>query len=176
MKIRIVGACGSGKSTLARALSRKYDIASHELDNLIWDRSAVNLRYPEKVRDQALQAIVSSKAWIIEGAQLEAWTSPSILEADLVLVLHPHVLVRDYRIVRRFVLSRTGLQAWNYKQSFSNLCKMIVKWNHQYPVQDVIEMTSRYGKNAVIVTNTRQAITKIERTYKLVAGECYIFE
>ncbi|MBB6022312.1 adenylate kinase family enzyme [Paenibacillus sp. JGP012] len=171
MKIRIIGACGSGKSTLARTLSRKYGITCHELDNLIWDRNAVNLRYPEKVRDQALQAIVSSEAWIIEGAQLEAWTSPSILEADLVLMLHPHVMVRDYRIVRRFVLSRTGLQAWNYKQTFSNLCKMIVKWNHQYPVQDVIEMTSRYGKKAIMITNTKQAIEEIESTYKPASGK-----
>ncbi|WP_434751536.1 shikimate kinase [Paenibacillus amylolyticus] len=167
MKIRIIGACGSGKSTLARELSQKYNIAFYEMDNLIWDRSAENRRYPEEVRDSSLQCIVSSDAWIIEGAQLKPWTSPSILEADLIFVLHPHVLVRDYRIIKRFVLSRTGLQAWNYKQSFSNLCKMMVEWNHQYHVQDVIEKTSKHGKDVVVIKNKKQAVEKINSMYKL---------
>ncbi|WP_145330081.1 shikimate kinase [Paenibacillus xylanexedens] len=167
MKIRIIGACGSGKSTLARELSRKYNIAFYEMDNLIWDRSAENRRYPDEVRDSSLQAIVGSDAWIIEGAQLKPWTSSSILEADLIFVLHPHVLVRDYRIIKRFLLSRTGLQTWNYRQSFSNLCKMIVEWNHQYDVQDVIEMTSKHGKDVVVITNEKQAVEKINTTINL---------
>ncbi|WP_261764528.1 AAA family ATPase [Paenibacillus xylanexedens] len=80
MKIRIIGACGSGKSTLARELSRKYNIAFYEMDNLIWDRSAENRRYPDEVRDSSLQAIVGSDAWIIEGAQLKPWTSSLFLK------------------------------------------------------------------------------------------------
>ncbi|CAI6037075.1 hypothetical protein PAECIP112173_00861 [Paenibacillus sp. JJ-100] len=167
MKIRIVGACGSGKSTLAQELSRKYDIAFYELDNLIWDRSAENMRYPEEARDKSLQKILDSDAWIIEGAQHKPWTFPSILEADLILILHPHVLVRDYRIIRRFVLSRVGLQAWNYRQSFGNLCKMIVEWNHQYSVQNVIELTNEHGKDAVIITNIKQAVEKIDERIHL---------
>lgn len=137
------------------------------MDNLIWDRSAENRRYPDEVRDSSLQAIVGSDAWIIEGAQLKLWTSSSILEADLIFVLHPHVLVRDYRIIKRFLLSRTGLQTWNYRQSFSNLCKMIVEWNHQYDVQDVIEMTSKHGKDVVVITNEKQAVEKINTTINL---------
>ena len=162
MRIRIIGACGSGKSTLAQELSRKYDISFYELDNLIWDRSAENVRYPEEVRDISLLNILDSNAWIIEGAQHKPWTFPSILEADLILILHPHVLVRDYRIIKRFVLSRIGLQSWNYRQSFRNLCKMIVEWNHQYSVQNVIELTNKHGKDAVTITNIKQAVEKID--------------
>ncbi|OMF08040.1 hypothetical protein BK129_09705 [Paenibacillus amylolyticus] len=110
MRIRIIGSCGSGKSTLAKELSDKYGIPSYELDNLIWDRSAENLRYPESVRDDSIQSIISSEAWIIEGVQCKDWTIKSIQEADLIFVLAPNVFIRDYRIIKRFVLSRMGLQ------------------------------------------------------------------
>lgn len=50
MKIRIIGSCGSGKSTLARELSKRYDIPYYEIDNMIWDRSSDNRKYPEEVK------------------------------------------------------------------------------------------------------------------------------
>lgn len=43
---------------------------------------------------------------------------------------------------------------------------MIVEWNHQYDVQDVIEMTSKHGKDVVVITNEKQAVEKINSTYK----------
>ncbi|WP_145318473.1 hypothetical protein [Paenibacillus xylanexedens] len=162
MRIRIIGSCGSGKSTLAKELSGKYGIPFYELDNLIWDRSAENLRYPESVRDDSIQSIVSSDAWIIEGVQYKDWTLKSIQEADLIFVLNPNVFIRDYRIIKRFVLSRVGLRPWNYKQSFKNLCQMIVKWNHQYNIVAAIDVINENSKTAMITKNKRQVIQLIE--------------
>ncbi|WP_433752997.1 hypothetical protein [Paenibacillus amylolyticus] len=167
MRIRIIGSCGSGKSTLAKELSDQYGIPCYELDNLIWDRSAENLRYPETVRDESVQSIVSSEAWIIEGAQCKDWTLKSIQEADLIFVLAPNVFVRDYRIIKRFVLSRMGLQPWNYKQSFKNLGKMIVKWNHQYNIEEVICTINENRKTATITKNKKQVIQLIEHHLKV---------
>lgn len=171
MRIRIIGSCGSGKSTLAKELSDKYGIHSYELDNLIWDRSAENLRYPESVRDELVQSIVSSEAWIIEGVQCKDWTIKSIQEADLIFVLAPNVFIRDYRIIKRFVLSRMGLQPWNYKQSFKNLCKMIVKWNHQYNIEEVIRTINKNHKTATITKNKKQVIQLIEHHLEVVVSE-----
>ncbi|MEK4526206.1 MULTISPECIES: hypothetical protein [Paenibacillus] len=171
MRIRIIGSCGSGKSTLAQELSDQYGVPSYELDNLIWDRSAENLRYPEHVRDETLQSIVSSETWIIEGVQCKDWTIKSIQEADLIFVLAPNVFIRDYRIIKRFVLSRMGLQPWNYKQSFKNLCKMIVKWNHQYNIKEVICTINKNHKTATITKNKKQAIQLIEHHLEVVVSE-----
>ncbi|MEK4273672.1 MULTISPECIES: hypothetical protein [unclassified Paenibacillus] len=171
MRIRIIGSCGSGKSTLAKELSDKYGIPSYELDNLIWDRSADDLRYPESVRDESIQSIVCSEAWIIEGVQCKDWTIKSIQEADLIFVLDPNVFIRDYRIIKRFVLSRMGLQPWNYKQSFKNLCKMIVKWNHQYNIEEVICTINQNSKTATITKNKKQVIQLIEHHWEVVVSE-----
>ncbi|WFR61684.1 hypothetical protein P9222_25340 [Paenibacillus amylolyticus] len=171
MRIRIIGSCGSGKSTLAKELSDQYGIPSYELDNLIWDRSAENLRYPESVRDESVQSIVSSEAWIIEGAQCKDWTLKSIQEADLIFILAPNVFIRDYRIIKRFVLSRMGLQPWNYKQSFKNLGKMIVKWNHQYNIEEVRCTVNENRKTAIITKNKKQVIQLIERHLQEVVSE-----
>ncbi|MCP1183759.1 hypothetical protein [Paenibacillus sp. 1781tsa1] len=171
MRIRIIGSCGSGKSTLAKGLSDKYGIPSYELDNLIWDRSAENLRYPEHVRDDSMQAIARSEAWIMEGVQYKDWTLPSIQEADLIFVLNPNVFIRDYRIIKRFVLSRMGLRPWNYKQSFKDLCKMIVKWNHQYNIGAAIDVINENNKTAMITKNKKQVIQLIEHHLEVILGE-----
>jgi adenylate kinase family enzyme len=162
MKIRIIGPCGSGKSTLARKLSERYKIPYFEIDNIIWDRSAENLKYPEEVRDATLKSILNSDSWIIEGAQYKDWTLESIKKAELVLVLNPNVYIRDYRIIKRFILSRTGIRPWNYKQSFGNLCKMIVGWNHQYDIDKVIKIIEEFGKEAHIVKKETEVIKRIE--------------
>ncbi len=155
MKIRIIGPCGSGKSTVARALSRQWGIAYHEIDNLIWDRVASNVRYPEAVRNRMFQDILDSEDWILEGVQ-HGWTMESFRQADWVVVLHPHVLVRDYRIIRRFIRSRTGLEQWNYKQTFSNLVKMMVKWNHGYDMDKILRLTEEFADKRIVAAGAKE--------------------
>jgi adenylate kinase family enzyme len=155
MKIRIIGPCGSGKSTVARALSRQLGIAYHEIDNLMWDRSVPNVRHPEPIRDRMFQDILESEDWILEGVQ-HGWTMESFRQADWVLVLHPHVLVRDYRIIRRFLRSRTGLEQWNYKQTFSNLVKMVVEWNHGYDPDKILRLTAEFADKRIVAAGQKE--------------------
>lgn len=161
MKIRIIGSCGSGKSTTAKELSEKYEIPYYEIDNMIWDRSSDNLRFPEEVRDLTFSVIINSDAWIVEGVQYKDWTLDSIGKADMVFLLNPNVFVRDYRIIKRFILSRLGVRPWNYKQSLRNLGKMIMKWNHQYEIKTVIELVKKCGKEPIIIKNKREIINRI---------------
>jgi adenylate kinase family enzyme len=166
MKIRIIGSCGSGKSTMARELSERYDIPYYEIDQIIWDRSSDNLKFPEEVRDATIRSIIYSDTWIVEGVQYKDWTLESIKKADIVFILNPNVFLRDYWIIKRFILSRTGMRPWNYKQSFRNLSKMLIKWNHQYDVQRVMEIVNEYGKNAYIIKNKREVVNRIEEHLK----------
>lgn len=160
MKIRIVGACGSGKSTAIKRLSAAYGIAGYELDNLIWDRSGPNRRFPQEIRDGLLKAVLDAESWILEGSQFK-WAAESFQQADLVFILHPPVFVRDYRIIRRFVRSRIGVEPGNYKQSFSNLKKMIVEWNHGYKLSDILLATEKAARRYV-VTDYQEILRHVE--------------
>lgn len=151
MKIRIIGPCGSGKSTAAKRLSQRYGLPSYELDNMVWDRSTpVNKRYPKEIRDALLKAAMSQDSWIMEGVD-SGWSADTFREADLIFVMNPHVLVRDYRILRRFILARTGIKPWNYKQSLGNLWTMVVKWNHGYEWDKVYDRTADYDSKRITV-------------------------
>ncbi|WP_442600679.1 hypothetical protein [Paenibacillus sp. KN14-4R] len=165
MKIRIIGSCGSGKSTAARTFSERFNIPFYEIDNITWDRSAENLRYPVEVRDETFRSIIDQDAWIVEGVHL-SWTMESFRQADFIIILHPHVLVRDYRIIRRFIRSRAGIEPWNYKQSAKNLWKMISKWNHGYNINEVFEATKDYTDKRYVVKRNADMMQCIEEITK----------
>ncbi|WP_168124047.1 hypothetical protein [Paenibacillus sp. HB172176] len=162
MRIRIIGSCGSGKSTLARQLSEMYEIPYYEIDNIIWDRSADNLKFSEELRNATFKSIIDSTSWIVEGVQYKDWTLKSIENADAVFILNPNVFRRDYRIIKRFILSRTGIRPWNYKQSVRNLCAMMIRWNHQYDIERVIEIVRNYRRVPYVVRNKKEVINLLK--------------
>ncbi len=170
IKIRIIGSCGSGKSSLAREISKQYGIPCFELDNMIWDRSAENLKYPEEIRNKTFQETIHKESWIIEGVQYSAWTMESFIQSDMIIILNPSVYIRDYRIIKRFIKSRTGIEPWNYKQSIGNLIKMIVQWNHGYQLEKLLEVTNAFQHKRYIVRN-RQETLKILQDHFLVGQE-----
>ncbi|UUZ85353.1 hypothetical protein LJK88_18420 [Paenibacillus sp. P26] len=146
MKIRIIGPCGRGKSTVCKELAQRYKIPGYELDNLVWDRSKENARYPVEVRDAKLREIVNQESWVVEGVHFK-WGLESFEQADLIFIVRLNKYVRDFRVVRRFVRTRLGLEEWNYKQSLGNVCKMIFKWNAGYDKEDlhkIMELTRRF--------------------------------
>ncbi|WP_154116509.1 AAA family ATPase [Paenibacillus monticola] len=158
MRIRIIGACGSGKSTLAKELSNKYGVSWYELDNLVWDRSAENLRFPVEVRDSKLVEILNRESWIVEGAHYK-WGEESFTRADLILILTPNKLVRDFRVVTRFIRTRMGIEQWNYKQSWNNLYQMIFEWNRGYDreaIPRIMEMTAEQADKRKMIKKTQE--------------------
>ena len=135
------------------------------MDNLVWDRSAENLRFPIEVRDSNLGEILSKDSWILEGVQYN-WGIESFNKADLIFVLKPHTLVRDYRVLRRFIRTRIGIERWNYKQSFKNLYQMIVVWNRGYDREGfskIIELTDSIAEKRVVVRNLKEIESYMEK-------------
>jgi hypothetical protein len=141
------------------------------LDNVILDRNAEGVKYPEPIRDQTLKEIISDDHWIIEGVQFKDWTMASIDRADYIFILNPNVYIRDYRIVKRFIKSRTGIEPWNYKQSVSNLMKMIVKWNHGYRLEELLGITEPYQQRRYIVKNRHEVVTILQTGFSSKKGE-----
>ncbi|HBS46146.1 MAG TPA: hypothetical protein DEA91_19770 [Paenibacillus sp.] len=164
MKIRIIGACGSGKSYIARELSKKYGVDYYQTDNLVWDRSAQNLRYSAEARDAQLEEILGKPSWILEGAHYK-WGHESFEKADLIIILKPNKVVRDLRVFTRFIKTRLGFEQANYKQSFKNLYVMIFEWNRGYDqeaIHKIIELTNTLSDKRVIVKNKQELETIIE--------------
>lgn len=160
IKIRIIGACGSGKSYIAKLLSEKYDINYYELDNLVWDRSADQLRYPIEIRDSKLVEILRKESWIVEGVHYK-WGQESFEKADYIFILKPNRMVRDSRVIRRFILTRMGIEQWNYKQSIKNLYEMLFIWNRGYDkdaIHRIMELTNKYAAKRIIIKDNQEIL------------------
>ncbi|RKP57972.1 hypothetical protein D7Z26_00190 [Cohnella endophytica] len=154
-RIRIIGSCGSGKTTLAREISELKNIPFYQLDNFVWDRSEESKRFPEAIRNDQLNKVVNNSKWIIEGVHYN-WSHESFMHADVIFVLTPHVLVRDWRILKRFIKTRWGLEESNYKQTFQNVFKMMYAWNHKYEINKVMEITEKYNGKRVVINNHKE--------------------
>ena len=131
-KIHILGGPGSGKSSVAAKIAATFGIAAYDLDDLFWDPAAptYGVRADKEQRDQALAALVRQESWVIEGAYYK-WLTPSFERADLIVLLTPSVWLRDWRIVKRYVLQLGGKSASRKKETFASLLNLL-HWNHTY--------------------------------------------
>lgn len=163
MRIRIIGGCGSGKSSAARKLVLHYGGEHVELDNLVWDRITAGKRNPVEVRDRLLREALAADSWVVEGVHYK-WAEDTFREADYIFVLDPGIAIQDYRIVRRFIRSRCGLETWNYKQSFRNMIEMI-KWSHGYNRQHmpgILQMTDPFGDKRFFVKGLEDILSLLK--------------
>jgi len=157
-KIRIVGPVGSGKTTLARRMASKKGIAMHSLDEVVWTRTAGgDIRNSEEERDAKLHAILDQPSWILEGAHL-GWSMKTFDEADQIIFLNPGVLVRIYRITRRFILQRKGIEECSYTPTW-RIFRMMFKWTYQYETifkKQVREIMSTSQREAIEIPDGSQ--------------------
>ncbi|MBS8266724.1 DNA topology modulation protein FlaR [Mesobacillus boroniphilus] len=143
-KIHIIGSVGSGKTTLARSLSTRFDLPHYELDNVVWKRTdRGDIRRSEKERDEYLQSIVKADSWIIEGVHYE-WVAESFENADMIIFLDISYGKRKYRIIRRFILQKLGLEKANYAPTFKIFRKMFV-WNRYFEEKSRQEILTILG-------------------------------
>lgn len=156
-KIHIIGSVGSGKTTLARSLSTRYNLPHHELDNIVWQRfDTGDIRRSEKERNEYLQSITKADSWIIEGVHYE-WVAESFNKADMIIFLDISYGKRKYRIIRRFLLQKLGLEKSNYTPTFKIFRKMFV-WNRYFEEnsrQEIMTILGGYQNKLCIVKDDR---------------------
>ncbi|MWV44281.1 hypothetical protein GRF59_11615 [Paenibacillus sp. HJL G12] len=163
IRIRIIGSCGSGKSFIARECSRMLGIPHYETDNFVWERGEVQRKFPPETRDRLLREAVQSEAWIIEGVH-HKWGKESFEHADIIFIISPNRLVRDFRILRRFVRTRLGMERANYKQSIKNLFVMTFEWNRGFDrvaMKEITQLTEPYKRKRIIVKSNQEIIKYI---------------
>lgn len=158
-KIHIIGSVGSGKTTLAKELSATLNIAYYELDNVVWKRqNSGDIRRTEQQKVDYLNNIILTKAWIIEGVHNEDWVAQSFSNADLIIFLDTNYFIRIYRIIKRFILQKLGLEKSNYKPTFSIFIKMF-KWNRYFEEIGKPNFYQKYGMYSdklLVIKNKRE--------------------
>ncbi|MFD0047798.1 DNA topology modulation protein FlaR [Actinomycetes bacterium NPDC127524] len=159
-KIHIIGSVGSGKTTLAKKLSLLLNIPYYELDNVVWKRHKTgDIRRTEEEREEYLTSIINSEAWIIEGVHNEDWVSPSFQNAQLIIFLDTKNSARIYRIIKRFVFQKLGIEKSNYTPTFKIFLKMF-KWNRHFEQVGKPKIFNKYGQynDRFIIINHKKSL------------------
>ena len=139
MKIHIIGGPGSGKTYLAEKLSKELGIQHYDLDELQWDNKSDSYgvkREPDE-RDRLLADVLSHEDWIIEGVYY-AWCQQCFADADKIYVLRVPRYQYKYRIIRRYVRRKLGLEQGK-KETLRSLSQLL-KWADKYQQVNLVEI------------------------------------
>ncbi len=139
MKIHIIGGPGSGKTYLAEKLSGELGIRHYDLDELQWDNKSDSYgakRNPDE-RDMLLADVLNKDDWIVEGVYY-AWCQKCFADADKIYVLSVPRYKYRYRIIRRFVRRKLGLEQGK-KETLKSLSRLL-KWADKYQRINLVEI------------------------------------
>lgn len=164
--VRIIGSVGSGKTTLAKRMSAELGIPYYELDNVVWERAGdCDRRRTDRARDEYLARIVNSTPWIIEGAH-HKWGLDSFQRADMIIFLDVGLNTRLWRIVKRFLRQKLGIERANYRPTF-HMLKMMFVWTFRFERGDkfeILDILRPYQDKLVVlpdnVDGVRYAVNK----------------
>lgn len=139
MKIHIIGGSGSGKTYLANRLSEEYNIGHYDLDDLLWDNKADSYGVKRNTDERCamLQDILNQDNWIIEGVYYK-WCKQCFADADKIFLLEVPRHTYRYRIIKRFIRRKLGLEKGK-KETLKSL-KDLLKWADSYSANDMTEI------------------------------------
>jgi adenylate kinase family enzyme len=153
MKIYIVGPVASGKSTLGKKLSETLGIPYQSLDEVIhfpdksnpWGNSK---REPNEV-DKLFQSVIQQQSWIVEDVGRPCFEQ-GFKEADTIVLLEVPTKIRNYRIIKRLIKQRLGIEKCIYNPGYRML-KSMFKWSKNYDTGKD-KLKERIGKHKHKVT------------------------
>ncbi|WP_461612857.1 P-loop NTPase family protein [Clostridium sp. Marseille-QA1073] len=159
MKIYIVGSVSSGKSTLAKKLSETLEIPYHSLDEIVHipDKSApwCNRKREVEERDNLFYSVIKQRDWIIEDVCRPCFKD-GLKAADIIVLLEISKKIRNYRIIKRWIKQRLGIEKCIYTPSFEML-KSMLKWAKNYDLgkDKLKDRISIYKEKLIILRNKR---------------------
>lgn len=163
-RIHIIGSTGSGKTHLAQVISKRYNLPYGELDAVMWSgRTEFADKNPSAVRDELLHKIIDKDSWIVEGIYYK-WLNKSFERAELIIFLETNLVLRDIRIISRFIKQRLKLERSIYKQTVKGLIKMVV-WNHEFErtyKENILKFLEPYKAKVMIIKGNKDIVRILE--------------
>lgn len=159
MKIHIIGGSGTGKTYLAKELSKKYNIPHYDLDELFWDNTAeqYGTKMPAEKRDFMLKDILKKDGWIIEGVFYD-WLDESFEAADIIILLEIPVYICRFRIIRRLVKRKAGIEKAK-RETLKSLADLL-KWTGKFQKDNLLQIRAKLNKyqdKTVVLQSKREA-------------------
>lgn len=157
MKIYIVGSVASGKSTLARKISHITGAPCYHLDEAVYtvDPSEPwgNKKRPLEERDHLFQAMLAQRHYIMEDAGRDCFRA-GMEQADTVLLLEIPRIVREKRILLRWVKQNLGLEKCIYRPRFAMLQAMF-RWARNYDTgaDGTKALVSQFASKTIVLHN-----------------------
>lgn len=159
MKIYIVGCVSSGKSTLAKKLSETLKISYKSLDEVVHipDKSNPwgNRKRKVEERDNLFYSVINQEDWIVEDTGRPCFED-GLKRADTIILLEISKKIRNYRMIKRWIKQRLGIEKCIYNPRFEML-KCMLKWTKDYDLgkDNLKERISVYQKKVVVLKNSR---------------------
>ena len=154
MKIYIIGPVGSGKTTLARKLSDKYNIKYYQLDKVAWDDDNGNVKRSDEEVSKIFNNILKNKSWIIEDVGRSKFKKGRS-EADVIYYIKLSRLKSYYRVTKRWIRQRLGVEVYNAPPNFKQLLYFISTVNSYYGKQRAkLEELEEYSEKLVFVCSS----------------------
>lgn len=165
MKIHIIGCSGCGKTYLAKQLSEKYGIPHFDLDDIFWDNSSscYGVKRPLEERTALLSDILMNDNWIIEGVYY-SWCGEIFANADVIYFLDTPKLVYKWRIVRRFINRKLGIEKGD-KESLKSVISLL-KWTDKFQKvnrKEIEDILAGYEDKTVWVSSKSEVTEIINR-------------
>ena len=165
MKIHIIGCSGSGKTYLAKALSKKYNTPHFDLDDIQWDNNAggYGVKMPVEKRTELLNNILENEDWIIEGVYY-AWVGKCFEDADKIYVLDIPKRIYTYRIIKRTIKRKLGLEKGK-KDTLKSVYNLL-KWTNVFQNKNMVEIKeilNRYSDKTVWINNSKDVQKIVNR-------------
>ncbi|WP_346654880.1 DNA topology modulation protein FlaR [Cytobacillus firmus] len=130
--------------------------------NIVWKRLTTgDVTRTEQEGDEYLSSILTSKNWIIEGVH-HKWVYPCFQIADLILFLVTNLSTRRFRIIKRFLKQKIGIERANYKPTLKIL-KDLYNYNTMFEYHskpEIIDILSPY-KNKLTILKSNTVITDL---------------
>jgi len=162
MKIHIIGCSGCGKTYLAKKLSEKYGIPHFDLDDIFWDNSSscYGVKRPIEERTALLSDILTNDRWIIEGVYY-SWCGEIFEKADIIYFLDTPKYVYKWRIVKRFIKRKLGIEKGD-KESLKSVISLL-KWTDKFQKvnrKEIENILTGY-ENKTVWVSSKSEVTEI---------------
>lgn len=167
MRIYIVGPVSSGKTTLAKKLSDALNIPCQSLDEVVHipDKSSPwgNRRRQAEERDELFHSVIQQPKWIIEDVGRPCFEM-GFGEADTIILLEVSRKTRNYRIIKRWIKQRLGIEKCIYNPGLRML-KSMLKWSKGYDEgkDNLKDRIYPYQEKVITLRNNKEINEFLER-------------